>query len=401
MFKAFFWSRRWALWAYGFGALLLTSLYFQVHMSVLLNVWYGAFYDMLQNLGKHTVEEYWASLIQFGKLACGAMIFAVLTYGGTRFYAFAWREAIFMDYLPYWAATGRPLEGECQRLQEDPMQFASIMDSLGIQVAKAFMVLFSFLPILWGLSTGVHITVLERIPDGLTIISMALGLVGAVGVVAVSRIKRRFDTWRASAVFLAFVMKTLLWVGVVGAITWLLTHGLTIGSLTLPPLKEVSGSLVWVALLVTLGGLVISWYVGSKLPGLEYNNQKVEAALRTQLEISVKDRAKAAAVPTIIELFTGIRTNYRRLFLHYGYFDAWSNSFAQALVILPYLIMGDALFSGAITLGVLIQVGNAFDKVQTSFAVFLDNWVTINKLRSIYKRLSEFERNMDGYRMRA
>lgn len=397
MFKAFFWSRRWALWAYGFGALLLTSLYFQVQMSVLLNVWYGGFYDMLQNVGKHTVDEYWASLLQFGKLACGAMAFAVLTYGATRFYAFAWREAIFMDYLPFWAKTERPLEGECQRLQEDPMHFASIMDSLGIQVAKAFMVLFSFLPILWGLSKGVHITILERIPESVIITSLSLGLIGIVGVLLLSRPQR---AWVNRHILLAILAKMFLWIGILGVIAWLLVHGISIEGMVLPPLKDLEGALVWVALLITLGGLVVSWYVGSKLPGLEYNNQKVEAALRTKLEVSVKDHTKAAAVPAIIELFTGVRTNYRRLFLHYGYFDAWSNSFAQALVILPYLIMGDALFSGAITLGVLIQVGNAFDKVQTSFAVFLDNWVTINKLRSIHKRLREFERNMDGYRAR-
>ena len=40
--------------------------------------------------------------------------------------------------------------------------------------------------------------------------------------------------------------------------------------------EDVSGSLVWVALILSLGGILISWLVGIKLPGLEYNNQKVE-----------------------------------------------------------------------------------------------------------------------------
>ena len=34
---------------------------------------------------------------------------------------------------------------------------------------------------------------------------------------------------------------------------------------------------------IPLGGIVISWFVGIKLPGLEYNNQKVEAAFRKDL----------------------------------------------------------------------------------------------------------------------
>ena len=34
---------------------------------------------------------------------------------------------------------------------------------------------------------------------------------------------------------------------------------------------------------VSLGGLIISWFVGIKLPGLEYNNQRVEASFRKEL----------------------------------------------------------------------------------------------------------------------
>jgi peptide/bleomycin uptake transporter len=48
-------------------------------------------------------------------------------------------------------------------------------------------------------------------------------------------------------------------------------------------LKNIPGSLVWVAFATSLGSLVISWVVGIKLPGLEYNNQKVEAKFRKEL----------------------------------------------------------------------------------------------------------------------
>ncbi|ECO6983352.1 transporter, partial [Campylobacter jejuni] len=36
-------------------------------------------------------------------------------------------------------------------------------------------------------------------------------------------------------------------------------------------LKNIDGLLVYIALLISLGGLVVSWFVGIKLPGLEYN----------------------------------------------------------------------------------------------------------------------------------
>ena len=49
MIKAFYQSRQWALWAYGGGALLMSSLWLQVQMTVAINEWYGRFYDLLQN----------------------------------------------------------------------------------------------------------------------------------------------------------------------------------------------------------------------------------------------------------------------------------------------------------------------------------------------------------------
>lgn len=166
------------------------------------------------------------------------------------------------------------------------------------------------------------------------------------------------------------------------------------GGVDLPHIKEIPGSLVWVALLVSLGGLLISWFVGIKLPGLEYNNQKVEAAFRKELVYAEDDKINYGKTETLVELFTGLKFNYNRLFLHYGYFDIWVNFFEQLMVIVPYLIMGPGLFTGLITLGVLVQVSNAFSKVRESFSIFIANWTTITELRSIYKRLREFEINI-------
>lgn len=67
------------------------------------------------------------------------------------------------------------------------------------------------------------------------------------------------------------------------------------------------------------------------------------------------------------------------------------------MVVVPFLIAGPALFSGAITLGVLIQINNAFGKVQNSFALFMENWTTVTELRSIKKRLKKFEANLDAH----
>jgi len=163
---------------------------------------------------------------------------------------------------------------------------------------------------------------------------------------------------------------------------------------TLPYLKDVEGSLVWAALGVSIGGLIISWFVGIKLPGLEYNNQKVEAAFRKELVFAENDKVNYGKTETIVSLFTGLKFNYNRLFLHYGYFDVWLNFFEQLMVIVPFLIIAPSLFSGAITLGIVMQVSNSFDKVRESLSIFITNWTTVTELRSIYKRLKEFEQSI-------
>ncbi len=158
------------------------------------------------------------------------------------------------------------------------------------------------------------------------------------------------------------------------------------------------GSLVWFALVISIGGLIITWFVGAKLPGLEYNNQKVEAAYRKELVFGEDDKSNYAKPETILELFTGIKFNYQRLFNHYGYVDVWVNSYDQFMVIVPYLLVGPGLFTKLITLGVVVQVSNAFRKVHEGFGVFLYQFTQITELRSIWKRLKEFEDNLRRFK---
>jgi peptide/bleomycin uptake transporter len=159
---------------------------------------------------------------------------------------------------------------------------------------------------------------------------------------------------------------------------------------TLDMLKDIPGSLVWVALLLSVGGMAVSFLVGSRLPGLEYNNQRVEARFRKQL-VYAEDDKRYADVATLMELFTGVRLSYFRLFLHYGYFDLWRIFYLQFTAIVPYLLMGPSLFLGTITLGILAQTGNAFGKVVESFSYFIRSWTMITELLSVIRRLREFE----------
>ena len=321
MIKSFFLNRRWALWAWGGFVFIIGSLLAQTWIDVKINEWYKGFYDLLQKATERDVSEFYDGIFLFMKLAIPYVIIYTITNYFTRLYAFRWREAMTFAYMPYWKKVDAKVEGASQRIQEDCMNFAKIVESIGLQIVRAIMLLIAFIPILWGLSSNV----------------------------------------------------------------------------ILPWLQDISGSLVYVSLTASLGGVLISWLVGIKLPGLEYNNQVVEAAFRKELVYGEDDRVEYAKPPTILELFSGIKFNYHRLFLHYGYFDLWLIMYNQSMIIVPYIIMGPGLFTGAMTLGILIQTSSAFREVQGSFSLFMQNWTRITELRSIYKRLSEFEKAI-GYK---
>jgi peptide/bleomycin uptake transporter len=168
-------------------------------------------------------------------------------------------------------------------------------------------------------------------------------------------------------------------------ILWTLSEKITVDYLS-----GIDGSLVYIAFITSIGGIFISYFVGIKLPGIEYENQKCEAAYRKHLVFSEDDKAFTKS-ETLFELFTGLRSNYFRLFNHYSYFSLWGNLYGQVMIILPYLIMAPSLFVGAATLGVITQTGNAFGKVNDSFSYLIDHWTDITKFLSVIKRLKEFE----------
>jgi peptide/bleomycin uptake transporter len=127
-----------------------------------------------------------------------------------------------------------------------------------------------------------------------------------------------------------------------------------------------------------------------RLPGLEFHNQRVEAAYRKELVHGEDDPARASPA-TVGSLFADVRTNYFRLFFHYLYFDVAKWSYLQFSVLVPYLALGPTLVAGALTLGTMQQIIRAFGKVQESFQYLVTSWSTIVELMSVYKRLRAFE----------
>lgn len=161
----------------------------------------------------------------------------------------------------------------------------------------------------------------------------------------------------------------------------------------LPIIGSIPAPLVWVAIFWSLFGTVLLAAIGVKLPGLEFNNQKVEAAYRKEL-VYGEDDSERAAPPSIKELFLNVRKNYFRLFFHYAYFDSVRYFYLQSNVIFPTLVLAPTIIAGKITFGIYQQIRAAFDQVTSSFQYLVQVWPTIVELMSIYKRLKAFESEM-------
>ncbi|KQU96624.1 SbmA/BacA-like family transporter [Devosia sp. Root105] len=158
----------------------------------------------------------------------------------------------------------------------------------------------------------------------------------------------------------------------------------------LPILGAVPGSLVWVALVAAALGTAMLALVGIKLPGLNFANQRVEAAYRKEL-VYGEDNADRAEPVTARQLFANVQKNYFRLYFHYTYFNLARYAYLNLVGYVPLLAMSPSILAGTLTLGLYQQISTAFSQVSSSFQFFARAWTTIVNLLSVYQRLHQFE----------
>ena len=158
----------------------------------------------------------------------------------------------------------------------------------------------------------------------------------------------------------------------------------------LPFVGAIPAPLVTAAILWALFGTTLLAVVGIKLPGLQFRNQRVEAAFRKELVYGEDDESRATP-PTLTQLFENVRRNYFRIYFHYMYFNVARGLYLQTDNIFATLILIPTIAAGQITFGIMTQILSAFGQVSNSFQFLVNSWTTIIELISIYKRLQAFE----------
>ncbi|HEV7278312.1 MAG TPA: SbmA/BacA-like family transporter [Devosiaceae bacterium] len=318
VFWYFYKRNEWYWWSVVGSTGILLFIYFNVQIDAFVNDWSGTFFNTMQlaltEPGSVEPDTFYGQIFIIFAVLLPNILALVLLGFFTSHYVFRWRKAMNSYYMAYWPEI-RTTEGAAQRVQEDTMRFASIVEDLGTSFFSSLITLAVFLPLLWTLSENVT---------------------------------------------------------------------------ELPLLGAVPGGLVWVALIAAALGTVLLAAVGFKLPGLNFNNQLVEAAYRKEL-VYGEDNADRADPATTRELFARVQKNYFRLYFHYTYFNLARYGYLQTAGYIPLLALAPSILAGTLTLGVYQQVSLAFGQVSSSFQFFARAWTTIVELQSIYARLRRFE----------
>ena len=211
MLRAFYASKEWALWAYGGLGLLISSLWVQVQLTVAINSWYGGFYDHLQIAAEFSENPQEGIDIFYDFLISTDFLFNGFE-GSPSFLVIAMPYVLLATFTAW---------------------FTRIY---GLRWRQA--ITFNYIPRWQSVEEEIE-GASQRIQEDCNRFAR---IVESLGLQVV----------RAIMTLVAFV-----------PVLWALSD-----SVTIPFFSDIEGSLVWTALSVSIGGLIISWFVGYRLAGL-------------------------------------------------------------------------------------------------------------------------------------
>lgn len=173
---------------------------------------------------------------------------------------------------------------------------------------------------------------------------------------------------------------------------------------------SIPGYMVWFALFYAgIGSLLVAW-IGKPLVKQNFNQQKFEADFRFGL-IRIRENSEAIALyrgekeeqNDLEGHFKKIQKNWLAIMKTTKKLNIASTFYSQFAVIFPFLVGAPRYFSGAITLGGLMQISSAFGQVQSALSWFIDafgqlaEWkASVNRLSSFHAAILEMKKEQSG-----
>ncbi|EJM97481.1 ABC transporter ATP-binding protein/permease [Herbaspirillum sp. YR522] len=165
---------------------------------------------------------------------------------------------------------------------------------------------------------------------------------------------------------------------------------------------SVPGYMVWFAVLYAIVGSGLVWWIGRPLVGLNFAQERLEANFRFGL-IRVREHAEAVALyrgerqerAQLGARLDAIRDNWWAIMGVTKRLNVAVNFCGQFAVIFPMLVSAPRYFSGAISLGVLMQISNAFGQVQDALSWFINAFTTLASWKASVNRLAGFNADVE------
>lgn len=165
---------------------------------------------------------------------------------------------------------------------------------------------------------------------------------------------------------------------------------------------DIPGYMVWAAVLYAVIGSGLTWLVGRPMVGMNVRRTTAEADFRFGLTRARESgesigliRGEADERRGLAQLFGRVRGTVRDLMRSQRNLMWLTSAYGTLAMIFPTVVASPAYFSGAMSLGGLMQVGAAFGQVQMSLNWFVDSFPRIAEWRSAVSRLAAFQDALD------
>jgi putative ATP-binding cassette transporter len=161
---------------------------------------------------------------------------------------------------------------------------------------------------------------------------------------------------------------------------------------------RIPGYLVWAALIYAILGTALTQWIGSPLVHLNFAQQHYEANYRFDL-VRVREnteqiallKGESAEQTRLLGRFVLIVQNWYAIMSRTKRLTAFTQSYAQAAVVFPFILVTPAYFANKILLGALVQTAEAFGKVQDALSFFVSAYRSLAEWRAVIDRLDGFE----------
>lgn len=176
------------------------------------------------------------------------------------------------------------------------------------------------------------------------------------------------------------------------------------GSVVLPGVAfEVPGYLVWMAFLYAGAGTVLGLLLGRPLIRATNRLQSVEANLRFGLA-RAREHSEAVALMhgeaverhNAERLFADVGRGWNRQTLAYLGIVSFSTGYGTLLPVFPILIAAPQYMLGIMTLGVLMQAAQAFQRLTSALSWPVDNLGELARCRASIERIVSLYRDLEA-----